>query len=308
MPATSPCAVCKRGRAQGALLRVARPAIWPVRYASAIPAGASMNQPIPVVVYGAGGRMGQALLRAAHERNDIRLTAALVREGSAFVGKPLASMPGEAAPDLHYSATLDAAIQRGVLIDFSGARGFDTALALALARRLAFVSGSTGLAPAQLAALDAAATTIPVLWSANFSLGVALLSRLVRDAARALPEWDCEIIEAHHSRKLDAPSGTALALGRAAAAARGQDFDTVAALARAGEHAARSAGQIGFAAVRAGDIVGEHTVLLATAGERIELTHRATDRAIFARGAVAAVRWLAGRAPGRYTLEDVLFS
>jgi 4-hydroxy-tetrahydrodipicolinate reductase len=267
-----------------------------------------MNPPIAVAVYGAAGRMGQALLRAVHERSDVHLAAALVREGSAFAGKALAQTLGDAAPELHYSAALDAAIEGGVLIDFSGARGFDAALALALERQLAFVSGSTGLAPSQLAALDAAAAMIPVLWSANFSLGVALLTRLVRDAARALPEWDCEIIEAHHSRKLDAPSGTALALGRAAAAAREQDFDAVAALVRTGDHAARSAGQIGFAAVRAGDIVGEHTVLLATAGERIELTHRATDRAIFARGAVAAARWLAGRPTGRYTLDDVLFS
>ncbi len=145
-----------------------------------------------------------------------------------------------------------------------------------------------------------------MLWSANFSLGVALLARLVAQAAQALPDWDCEIAEAHHSRKQDAPSGTALALGREVASARGQDFDAVAALSHVGANAPRTQDSIGFSVVRAGDIVGEHTVMFATEGERIELVHRATDRDIFARGAVAAARWIAGRAPGKYVLADVL--
>ena len=145
-----------------------------------------------------------------------------------------------------------------------------------------------------------------MLWSANFSLGVALLSRLVAEAARALPQWDCEIAETHHSHKQDAPSGTALALGREVAAARGQAFDAVARLSRSDMQAPRDPGEIGFAVTRAGDIVGEHTVLFATAGERIELSHRATDRTIFARGAVAAARWIASRPAGRYALMDVL--
>jgi 4-hydroxy-tetrahydrodipicolinate reductase len=146
-----------------------------------------------------------------------------------------------------------------------------------------------------------------VLWSANFSIGVAVLERLVRDAALALSEWDCEIAEAHHRHKKDAPSGTALALGRAVADARGVDFERVAQRER-GATSTHDASTIGFASVRAGDIVGEHTVLFAGEGERIELTHRATDRTIFARGALRAARWIAGQPAGLYALADVIGS
>jgi 4-hydroxy-tetrahydrodipicolinate reductase len=193
-----------------------------------------------------------------------------------------------------------------VVVDFSEPAGFDAALAHCAANRVALVSGTTGLDIAQLTALDAAAQTIPVLHAANFSLGIAVLTRALREAAAALPGWDLEIVEAHHARKVDAPSGTALALGRAAAAARGQDFDAVALLSREGQVGARRSGTIGFASIRAGDIVGEHTALLATHGERLELSHRATDRSIFARGALHAAAWLAGKPPGAYSLDDVL--
>lgn len=257
-----------------------------------------MDTPISVAVHGAAGRMGQAILAALRERDDLRLVAALVRPGP----------PGDApahVPDagVGYTESLPADVAPAVLIDFSAAAAFDGALDMALQRRLAFVSGTTGLDARQRAALDRAAASIAVLWSANFSLGIAVLTRLVGAAARALPEWDCEIAEAHHARKQDAPSGTALALGREVAAARGVDFEAVARFER---HAARVAGEIGFAVTRAADIVGEHSVLFATAGERIELVHRATDRGIFARGAVTAAGWIAGRPPGRYTLQDVV--
>lgn len=254
-----------------------------------------MSHPVSVAVFGASGRMGRALLRALAERGDVLAAAALVRPGSAVLGE-------SAGGGLRYAQALDA--PASVLIDFSGAAGFDAALAMALQRGCAFVSGSTGLEPAQYAALDRAAAAIPVLWSANFSLGVALLSKLAAAAAKALPGWDCEIVEAHHERKRDAPSGTALALGRDVAAARGQDFDEAARFSYA--DAPRRAGDIGFAVMRAADIVGEHSVLFATSGERVELVHRAVDRMIFARGAVEAARWIAGRAPGRHVLADVL--
>lgn len=256
-----------------------------------------MSHPVSVVVFGASGRMGHALLRALAERADVLAAAALVRAGSAALGE-------SAGGGLRYAQALPADASVSVLIDFSGAAGFDAALALALQRGCAFVSGSTGLEPAQHAALDRAAASIPVLWSANFSLGVALLSKLAAAAAKALPGWDCEIVEAHHERKRDAPSGTALALGRDIAAARGRDFDEAARFSYA--DAPRRAGDIGFAVLRAADIVGEHSVLFATPGERIELVHRAVDRMIFARGAVEAARWIAGRAPGRHVLADVL--
>lgn len=193
-----------------------------------------------------------------------------------------------------------------VVIDFSTPAGFDAALVHCSAHGVAFVSGTTGLDAAQRERLDAAAKTIPVLHAANFSLGVAVLTRLLRDAARALPDWDLEIVEAHHARKVDAPSGTALALGRAVAEARGQDFDDVAAFGRHGRTGVRKTGTIGFASLRAGDIVGEHTAFLVGHDERIELAHRAFDNAIFARGALAAAAWLAGQPPGAYALEDVL--
>src|SRR5690606_26010281 len=162
---------------------------------------------------------------------------------------------------------------------------FDGILALAVERGAAFVSGTTGLDDARRSALEAAAARITVLWAANFSLGVAILNALVERAAKALAGWDCDIVEAHHVRKQDAPSGTALALGASAEAG--------------GAHPR-------YASLRAGDIVGEHTVQFATAGERIELVHRAGNRDIFARGALHAARHLAGRPPGRYRLRDLL--
>lgn len=193
-----------------------------------------------------------------------------------------------------------------VVIDFSTPQGFDAALAHCVAHRVALVSGTTGLDSARRPALTEAAGTIPVLHAANFSLGVAVLTRALREAAAVLPDWDLEILEMHHARKLDAPSGTALALGRAAAAARGQNFDEVAVLSREGQVGARPAGAIGFASVRAGDVVGEHTAMFATVGERLELSHRATDRAIFARGALVAAAWIVGKPAGVYSLDDVL--
>jgi 4-hydroxy-tetrahydrodipicolinate reductase len=263
-----------------------------------------MSAAIPVAIHGASGRMGQSILRLIATRDDVVVVAAVVRAGSELDGRPVGLLGSQAAL-LHTSSLADEAAPR-VLIDFSNAAAFDAALDLALQRRIAFVSGTTGIDARQRAALDRAASIIPVLWSANFSLGIALLSRLVAQAAKALPNWDCEIAEAHHGAKKDAPSGTALALGREAAAARGQDFDAVAKLSRAGTDATRTPGEIGFAVTRAGDIVGEHTVTFATGGERIELTHRATNREIFARGAIAAAHWIAGRSAGRYRLSDVV--
>lgn len=262
-----------------------------------------MSSSIPVVLHGAAGRMGQSILRVLEGRGDLTLAAALVRADSALAGQPVYPAPGRT---LRYASALASDVGASVLIDFSVADAFDQGLALALERKLAFVSGTTGLDERQREALESAAESIPVLWTANFSLGVAVLARLVSTAAKALPEWDCEIVEAHHARKQDAPSGTALMLGREAAAARGEDFGAVARFSHA--DSARAPGSIGFASVRAADIVGEHTVMFATDGERIELTHRAGDRMIFARGAAAAARWIAGRPPGRYTLEDVISS
>jgi 4-hydroxy-tetrahydrodipicolinate reductase len=252
-----------------------------------------------VAIFGAAGRMGEALFAAAREREDVAVVATLVRRDSARLGT--LGHGGE----LRYEAAL--AAPADALVEFSGARGFDEGLALALQHRLAFVSGSTGITDAQLAALTRASASIPVMWSANFSVGVAVLKRLVEAAATALgTEYDAEIAESHHRQKVDAPSGTALALGEAIARARGQRFESVARLSRAGHAGPRAAGEIGFAVQRLGDVVGEHTATFAAAGERIELTHRATSRGVFAHGALRAAVWLAQRRSGRFELADML--
>jgi 4-hydroxy-tetrahydrodipicolinate reductase len=235
-----------------------------------------MSDPIRVLIHGASGRMGQALIRLARDNDALSVVAAVARQ----------PLNDEAAPPFFLHADdLQQAPEFDVAIDFSLPAAFDAMLELCRQRGTAFVSGTTSLEAHQRGALDRAAAEIPLLWSANFSLGIAILGELVERAASALPGWDCDIVEAHHTRKLDAPSGTALALG---------------ALAEQG------GAQPHYASLRAGDIVGEHLVQFATAGERIELIHRATNRDVFARGALHAAVWLARRAPGSYRLRDVL--
>lgn len=265
-----------------------------------------MNDLVNVVVYGAAGRMGQAVIRSVLESKQARLSAALVRPGSGLADEPLDRVFGALPRDVDFVTSLDPDVACDVLVDFSGPVAFDAALALALQRRAAFVSGTTNLRDVQYAALDNAAQVIPVLWASNFSLGVAMLARMARRVAAALPDWDCEIVELHHNRKQDAPSGTAMTLGAAVAEGRKIALDERARFERHGQIGARPSGEIGFAALRAGDIAGEHTVYFASDGERLELTHRATNRDIFARGALAAAVWLAGRPPGRYGIDDVL--
>jgi 4-hydroxy-tetrahydrodipicolinate reductase len=263
-----------------------------------------MSQVVRVVLFGASGRMGREILRIAPERREVDIAAALVRPGSALDGEPV--WPALASA-LTFQNTLEPERRGDVLIDFSNAGSFDAALALAVAREMAFVSGTTGLSDVQRGALDHAAQRIPVLWSANFSIGVALLRRMSAEAARVLGvEFDVEIIEAHHRHKRDAPSGTALTLGRAIAEARGTALEEVGVFTRHGHGEPRAPGEIGFAVVRGGDIVGDHTILFAGEGERLEFTHRASTRAVFARGALLAARWICGRSAGRYTLDQAV--
>lgn len=235
-----------------------------------------MTEPVRLVIHGASGRMGQALLRLAAELPEVQVVAAVQRK----VGQRVVEgVPFFAASELHGAPAFD------VAIDFSLPEAFDAVLALCVERGAGFVSGTTGLSDAQRAALEAASTRIPLLWAANFSLGVAVLDELVERAAAALPGWDCDIVESHHTRKLDAPSGTALALGAAAG---------------------RGGVQPRYASIRAGDIVGEHLVQFTTAGERLELVHRAGNRDIFARGALHAAVRLNGRPAGSHRLRDLL--
>lgn len=234
------------------------------------------EQPIRLLIHGASGRMGSALLRLGQDAPEYQIVAAASRSVSQRV---VEGVPRFAAAELSGVPDFD------VAIDFSLPDAFDAILALCRQRGRGLVSGTTGLADAQRAAMDEAARAIPLLWASNFSLGVALLHELVERAAQALPGWDCDIVESHHVHKQDAPSGTALTLGAAAAT---------------GGASAR------YASLRAGDIVGEHLVQFATGGERIELVHRATDRDIFARGALHAAGRLAGKPPGAYRLRDLL--
>ena len=235
-----------------------------------------MDEPTRLLVHGANGRMGQALQRLCAEGGGCRVVAAVSRKVGQRV---IDGVPQFAASELAGAPDFD------VAVDFSLPEAFDPVLRLSLERRRALVSGTTGLSDAQREAVAAAGARIPVLWAANFSLGVAVLADLVARAARVLPGWDCDIVEAHHVHKKDAPSGTALALGHAA-----------------GEGGAHPR----YASIRAGDIVGEHTVQFASAGERIELVHRATSRDIFAHGALHAAARLARRPPGVYQLRDLL--
>lgn len=262
-----------------------------------------MTRPVRLAISGASGRMGLALLGLVRDDERFELAQAIVSAGSPRLGK---AVHGELSAWRFTDWTDVAGID--VVVDFSGPEGLAAALDHCEESGTALVTGTTGLSDALEERLTKAAERIAILRAANFSLGVAVLTRLLREAAAALPGWDLDIVEAHHNRKEDAPSGTALALGHAAAAGRGATLDELAVYSREGRPGARKAGTIGFAVVRGGDIVGEHQALLMGQGERIELGHRATDRSIFARGALEAAAWIAGRAPGAWTIEDVIAS
>ncbi|WP_266168221.1 4-hydroxy-tetrahydrodipicolinate reductase [Dyella subtropica] len=261
-----------------------------------------MSRPVRLAVNGATGRMGQALLGLLRDDARFELVAAMTAADAPQLGRPI--YPGEDV--LRFTDDWQATGALDVVIDFSGPAGLAGALEHCQSQGIALVTGTTGLDKVLQEKLASASQRIPLLRAANFSLGVAVLKRVLREAAAALPDWDLDIIEAHHRRKVDAPSGTALALGEAAAAARGTTLNESAVYAREGLTGPRSTGTIGFAVVRGGDIVGEHEALLMGQGERIELNHRATDRSIFARGAIEAAHWLAGRQPGAYDLDAML--
>lgn len=261
------------------------------------------------VVVGVSGRMGHALVRAACELPTVTITGAVASAGSSSLGRDAGALAGLEPLGVAVTSNLPAALAAAdVAIDFSQPHATAANIAACRAARKPLLIGTTGFAAeVPEADLDAAAREIPLLIAANTSLGVALLVELVRMAARALPpEFDVEIIEAHHRMKRDAPSGTALALARAAAEGRGLAPAEALARASTGRVGPRPQGEIGFAVVRGGDIVGEHTVLFAGSGEELRLSHRAGDRAIFARGALRAALWLLGQPPGRYGMGDIL--
>ena len=253
-----------------------------------------------IVICGISGRMGRTVLRLAREQGDIEIVGGIASTADAQVGVRV--VPVERAAALIGDAD--------VVVDFSAPAATGALLEQAgdaIAGR-ALVVGTTGLGTGTSDQLDALAARAAVLTAANFSIGVNLLLGLTRQVAAALAaaDFDIEIIEAHHRRKVDAPSGTALALGAAAAAGRGMELERVRRDGRTGETGVRPDGEIGFHAVRAGGVVGEHRVVFAGERERVELVHEALDGAVFADGALRAARWLSGRGPGRWTMLDVL--
>ncbi|MFH1810452.1 MAG: 4-hydroxy-tetrahydrodipicolinate reductase [Pseudomonadota bacterium] len=265
-----------------------------------------MNR-LPLCVVGALGRMGRRLIALAPE-HGFDVVGALVEPADPHVDQTLGSVLPDAGASADRVLTDQPALaMKGarVVVDFALASGLQARLDAAVHAGAAFVCGSTGLGSDEQRALDGAAAHIPLLWAPNMSTGVTLLLELVQRAARALPDFDVEIHELHHQHKADAPSGTAMALARAAASARGQDD---AALKPNRGPGARQPGEIGVVASRAGEIVGEHTVFLVGGAERLELVHRAHSRDVFALGALRAARFLVDRPAGRFTMADVLGS
>jgi 4-hydroxy-tetrahydrodipicolinate reductase len=259
-------------------------------------------------IIGCGGRMGRMLIGEIASADGCALLGGTAAPGSAHVGSDLGELGGIGRIGLA-AGTAPGELMRAsdVVIEFSVAAATATHATLAADLGTPLVIGTTGLSAAETTAVREAAKRIPIVWAANTSLGINLLLGLVEQvAARLGPDWDIEIMEMHHHGKADAPSGTALALGRTAAAARGVKLEDVAQRGRDGITGARRSGDIGFASLRGGDAVGDHHVIFAGAGERLELSHRATNRAIYAKGAVRAARWVIGKPPGVYGMKEVL--
>ena len=263
---------------------------------------------LAIGVTGVTGRMGTMLVRQIAETPGCRLSAGSVRAGNDAAGTDIGTLAG--LGQVGIGAVDDAGAvfrQAAVVIDFTLPEAVPAHANAAAAAGTAWVVGTTGLTAEHESLLATAARTVPVVYAPNMSLGINLLFRLVEQVAGALDDaFDIEVFEIHHNRKVDAPSGTALGLGRAAAAGRGVDFQTAAILSREGHTGVRERGRIGFSALRGGDIVGDHSVIFAGAGERIEITHRAAGRHIYAAGGVKAAQWAASRDPGLYSMADVL--
>lgn len=261
-----------------------------------------------IAIMGAGGRMGQMLVRQIAKTSGAKLVAAIEGPHSNLAGRDAGEVAGIDAAGVKITDDAAAGIAAAkVAIDFTVPVATVAHAAIAAQKGVAMVIGTTGLDAAQTQAVHAAATKVPVMWAANMSLGVNILLALVEQTARLLdPGYDIDILEMHHRHKIDAPSGTALALGKAAAAGRAVKLEEVWRKTRDGHTGARPTGEIGFATLRGGDEVGFHTVYYGGIGERLELTHRAFSREIYANGAVKAALWTEGRKPGLYTMKDVL--
>ncbi|AXI53220.1 4-hydroxy-tetrahydrodipicolinate reductase (plasmid) [Pseudoseohaeicola sp. NH-UV-7] len=261
-----------------------------------------------IVVTGASGRMGQMLIETILSSDKVRLVGAIERKGHDWIGQDVGVAMGRSPLDVPVEHDpLDAFARAQAVIDFTAPEATLEFAALAAQARAVHVIGTTGMTPEQVARLEPAARHAVIIRAGNMSLGVNLLTQLTRKVAAALDDdYDIEIIEAHHNQKVDAPSGTALMLGQAAADGRGVELGDVSDRARDGMTGARKRGDIGFAVVRGGDIIGEHDVMFAAMGERIILRHMASDRSVFARGALKAAIWGQDKGPGQYDMLDVL--
>lgn len=261
-----------------------------------------------LVVTGASGRMGQTLIRLAQATDKLHLVACVERSGHPWIGRDVGEAMGGAPIGVKVTDdALEAFAKAQAVVDFTSPAATVEFAALAAQARAVHVIGTTGLEPDHIARIEAAARHATIIRAGNMSLGLNLLVRMTQKVAAALDaDWDVEIVEAHHRMKVDAPSGTALMLGQAAAEGRGVSLDDTKVSGRDGITGARAKGSIGFSAIRGGDIVGEHDVIFAGEGERVILRHIATDRAIFARGALRAAVWGQGRKPGHYDMMDVL--
>lgn len=260
-----------------------------------------------IVIAGATGRMGRALMETILADTEVKLSAALEQSNSPALGQDAGAMVGMPCGVRICADVTTALADADVLVDFTRPESSLAYLAACRHAGVAMVIGTTGFSTEQKQTIVAAARDIPIVFAPNMSMGVNLLIHLVEVAAKVLgQDYDVEIIEAHHRYKVDAPSGTALRLGEVAARALGRDLAECAVYSRKGIEAERNPSAIGFATVRGGDIVGDHTVLFAGLGERLELTHKASSRATFAQGAVRAAKWLAGKQPGLYDMQQVL--
>lgn len=263
---------------------------------------------LQVGIAGAAGRMGRSLITECLGSPDVRLAAAIERAGSEWIGRDAGELAGLARSGVNVSADL-AGIPGllDVLIDFTRPEPTLEHLAFCLGRGTRMVIGTTGFTPAQRAVIEEAGRSIAIVLAPNMSVGVNVVLKLLELTARTMGEGtDIEVIEAHHRHKVDAPSGTALRMGEVVAQALGRELGSCAVYAREGVTGERDRSTIGFSTIRAGDIVGEHTVMFADEGERVEISHKASSRQIFARGALRAARWLAGRSSGLFDMQDVL--
>ena len=261
-----------------------------------------------IIVAGATGRMGSRIVSLSTEYPGLTLAGAFERTGHAAAGRDIGLLAGSGACNVLLADDIKAVIDKGdIIIDFTVPASTLKNISTAASRKKAMVIGTTGLSPDEIETVKRYAEEIPVVLAPNMSVGVNVLLKVLKDVARALgDDYDIEIVEAHHRMKKDAPSGTALKMAQVIAAAVNRDLNDVAVYARKGIIGERTRKEIGIQTVRAGDIVGEHTVLFGGLGERIEITHKASSRDTFARGALRAALWLSGKRPGLYDMQDVL--